>query len=432
MHKTDLNTRDLSYKTIPSHNNQEMSAASEKSEFNWLHPVIIVVCGCMVIFIGFGTRSTMGIFLVPITEQYDWGRSIFAFAAALQNIFWGFSQPLFGAIADRYGSGRVILVGGICYIVGLTLMIFVSTPLGFYFANGVLIGFGLSGTSFAVVLAVIARSVPDHHRSMALGIGSAAGSMGQFVLVPLGNAFVEQFGWSSTILMLACLTALVIPLSKVLSGKATISGPEQTLKAALSEAARHSGYIYLTAGFFVCGFQVTFIGIHLPAYLTDVGLSSNVGAWALSLVGLFNLVGTLLAGYFGNRFLKKNILSIIYFGRAVAIAIFVLVPPTVASALIFAGSMGILWLATIPLTSGIVGQVFGPRYMGTLFGFVFLSHQLGSFLGVWMGGLLFDYTQSYEVVWWICVALGVTAAILHWPIDERPIKRPVSVVQESA
>ena len=286
-------------------------------------------------------------------------------------------------------------------------------------------GFGLSGTTFAVVLAVIARAVPESKRSMALGIGSAAGSLGQFVLVPAGNSFVVQYGWSSTIFLLACMLALVIPLSYLLSGKQEVSGPEQTLKAALSEAAGHSGYVYLTAGFFVCGFQVTFIGIHLPAYLTDIGLSSSVGAWALSLVGLFNLVGTLLAGYLGNRFLKKNILSVIYFGRAVAIAIFVLVPPSVASALIFACSMGILWLATIPLTSGIVGQVFGSRYLGTLFGFVFLSHQIGSFLGVWMGGVLFDVTQSYEVVWWVCAGLGVMAAVLHLPINEDPIKRAV-------
>ncbi len=409
-----------------------MSTDSTRPRFNWFHPIIIVTCGCLVIFFGFGTRATMGVFLVPITEEYEWGRSIFAFAAALQNIFWGFSQPLFGAIADRFGSGRVILLGGCCYIVGLLLMMVASSPLGFYIANGVLIGLGLSGTSFAVILAVIARAVPDNKRSMALGIGSAAGSLGQFVLVPVANSFVVQLGWTSTILTLACLMVLVIPFAYMLSGKQEVAGPEQTLKAALSEAAGHSGYVYLTAGFFVCGFQVTFIGVHLPAYLTDVGLSSSVGAWALSLVGLFNLIGTLLAGYMGNKFLKKNILSVIYFGRAVAITIFVLVPPSVASALIFAGSMGILWLATIPLTSGIVGQIFGPRYLGTLFGFVFLSHQLGSFLGVWMGGVLFDTTQSYEVVWWVCAGLGVIAAVLHLPINEDPIRRAVRAAHESA
>ena len=405
---------------------------SDQPKFNWLHPIIIVVCGCLVIFIGFGIRSTMGVFLVPITEQYDWGRSIFAFAAALQNLFWGFSQPIFGAIADRFGSGRVILIGGICYVAGLALMIVSSTPLGFYIANGALIGFGLSGTTFAIVLAVIARAVPERQRSMALGIGSAAGSLGQFVLVPLGNSLILQFGWVSTIAMLSCLMLLVIPLSFVLSGKPNISGPEQTLKAAVFQAARHPGYVLLTSGFFVCGFQVTFIGIHLPAYLTDIGLSSNVGAWALSIVGLFNLVGTLLAGYMGNIFKKKSILSFIYLGRAIVIAVFVMLPPSVPSALIFAACMGILWLATIPLTSGIVSQVFGARYLGTLFGFVFLGHQIGSFLGVWMGGLLFDATQSYEVVWWICVALGVIAAFLHWPINESPIRETMRPVSESA
>ncbi len=404
---------------------------SDQPRFNWLHPFIIVICGCLVIFIAFGIRSTMGIFLVPITEQYDWGRSIFAFAAALQNLFWGFSQPIFGAIADRFGSGRVILIGGICYVAGLALMIVSSTPLGFYITNGALIGFGLSGTTFAIVLAVIARAVPERQRSMALGIGAAAGSLGQFVLVPLGNSLILQFGWASTIAMLSCLMLLVIPLSFVLSGKPNISGPEQTLKAAVSQAARHPGYVLLTSGFFVCGFQVTFIGIHLPAYLTDIGLSSNVGAWALSMVGLFNLVGTLLAGYMGNIFKKKSILSFIYLGRAIVIAVFVMLPPSVPSALIFAGCMGILWLATIPLTSGIVSQVFGARYLGTLFGFVFLGHQIGSFLGVWMGGVLFDTTQSYAVVWWICVALGVIAALLHWPINESPIRETMRPVSES-
>ena len=405
---------------------------SDQPRFNWLHPFIIVICGCLVIFIAFGIRSTMGVFLVPITEQYDWGRSIFAFAAALQNLFWGFSQPIFGAIADRFGSGRVILIGGICYVAGLALMIVSSTPLGFYITNGALIGFGLSGTTFAIVLAVIARAVPERQRSMALGIGAAAGSLGQFVLVPLGNSLILQFGWASTIAMLSCLMLLVIPLSFVLSGKPNISGPEQTLKAAVSQAARHPGYVLLTSGFFVCGFQVTFIGIHLPAYLTDIGLSSNVGAWALSMVGLFNLVGTLLAGYMGNIFKKKSILSFIYLGRSIVIAVFVMLPPSVPSALIFAGCMGILWLATIPLTSGIVSQVFGARYLGTLFGFVFLGHQIGSFLGVWMGGVLFDTTQSYAVVWWICVALGVIAALLHWPINESPIRETMRPVSESA
>ncbi len=402
---------------------------TNKPQFNWVHPLVIVTCACLIILVGFGIRSTMGVFLVPITEQYDWGRSIFAFAAAVQNIVWGFSQPLFGAIADRYGSGRVIVVGGLCYVAGLGLMIFASTPLGFYFSNGALIGFGLSGTTFAIVLAVVSRSVQERHRSLALGIVSAAGSIGQFLLVPISNMLILNYGWQHTLFLLACLVLAVLSLSFFLSGKPEVSGPDQTLREAITQASRHSGYVYLTAGFFVCGFQVTFIGIHLPAYLTDVGLSANIGAWALSLVGLFNLFGTLIAGYLGGKTTKKNILSFIYFGRAVVISIFVLLPPSPAGALIFASAMGILWLATVPLTSGIVGQVFGPRYMGTLFGFVFLSHQVGSFLGVWLGGALFDATQSYDLVWWICVALGVIAAILHWPIDERPIwkvQKPIS------
>ncbi|MYI90233.1 MAG: MFS transporter, partial [Gammaproteobacteria bacterium] len=319
-----------------------------------------------------------------------------------------------------------------CYVAGLWLMIFASTPLGFYIPNGALIGFGLSGTTFAIVLAVVSRSVQERHRSLALGIVSAAGSIGQFLLVPISNMLILNYGWQHTLFLLACLVLAVLSLVFFLSGKPEVSGPDQTLREALTQASRHSGYVYLTAGFFVCGFQVTFIGIHLPAYLTDIGLSSNIGAWALSLVGLFNLFGTLIAGYLGGKTTKKNILSFIYFGRAVVISIFVLLPPSPVSALIFASAMGILWLATVPLTSGIVSQVFGPRYMGTLFGIVFLSHQVGSFLGVWLGGALFDATQSYDLVWWICVALGVIAAILHWPIDERPVWKIQKPISESA
>lgn len=402
------------------------------STFNWRHPLIIVSCGCLVILVGFGIRSTMGVFLVPVTEQYEWGRSIFAFAAAVQNICWGLSQPLFGVIADKFGYGRVILFGMICYLAGLALMVVATSPFGFYMSNGVLIGFGLSGTTFALVLAVIARSVPEEKRSLALGIGAAAGSFGQFILVPIGDTLISTYGWIPSILIFAGLVVAIIPCSKVLSGKPEETGPKQSLREALSEAARHRGYVLLTTGFFVCGFQVTFIGIHMPAYLTDVGLSSNVGAWALSLVGIFNLVGTLMAGYLGNKYQKKSVLSIIYLGRAIAISIFLLIPVSVVSALVFASAMGILWLATIPLTSGIVGQVFGPRYLGTLFGFVFFSHQIGSFFGVWLGGLLFDATQSYELVWWICVALGVMAAVIHWPIDERPIVGRAQPVPGSA
>ncbi len=396
---------------------------------SWKNALIVVIAGCAVIFLGFGIRSMMGVFLVPVSDHYGWGRSVFAFAAAMQNLFWGFSQPIFGAVADRYGSGRVVLVGGLCYVAGLLLMTMSSTPIGLYISNGVLIGFGLSGTTFAVVLAVIARTVPEKQRSMALGIGAAAGSLGQFVLVPVASGLIQHVGWTSALLVFASLAVLMLPLARVLSGKAQAQGPEQTLRQALIQAGRHSGYIYLTSGFFVCGFQVAFIGIHLPAYLGDIGLSATVGAWALSLVGIFNLFGTLIAGYFGNRMAKKNVLSLIYFGRAVAIAIFIIIPPSSLAALIFAATIGILWLATVPLTSGIVGQIFGPRYLGTLFGIVFFSHQIGSFLGVWLGGLLFDATQSYAVVWWICVVLGVIATLLHMPIDERPLATKMAVAR---
>ncbi len=389
-------------------------------------PLLIMLSACTLVLLSFGVRSSFGLFLAPISDAQGWGREVFALAIALQNLAWGVSQPFAGAVADRYGSGRVIAVGGVLYVAGVLMMSQASTPFMMHISAGLLIGFALSGTTFAVVLSALARVVPEEKRSWALGIGTAAGSLGQFLMVPLGQAFLTRYGWSFALVLLAFTAIAMIPLARALTGTAQSSGPPQSLPEALREALTHPGYWFLTAGFFVCGFHVAFIATHLPAYLTDAGLSAQIGAWALALVGFFNIIGAYTAGVLGGKHSKKYLLSSLYFGRAIAITIFMLVPLTNTSALIFSAIMGLLWLSTVPLTSGLVGQIFGPRYMATLFGIVFFSHQLGSFLGVWLGGRLFDTTGSYDLVWWAGAVLGVVSGWLHWPINERPVERAVA------
>lgn len=386
-------------------------------------PLLIIVSGCLLVLISFGVRSSFGLFLAPMSEANGWGREVFALAIALQNLVWGIAQPFAGAIADRYGSGRVIAVGGVLYVAGVLLMSQSTTPLALHISQGVLVGIALSGTTFAVVLAALARAVPEHRRSWALGIGAAAGSAGQFLLVPLGQAFLSAYGWSTALVLLGLASVAMVPLAKALTGRSPSTGDQQSLPEALREASQHRGYWLLTCGFFVCGFHVAFIATHLPAYLTDGGLSPTLGAWALALVGFFNIIGAYSAGVLGGKHSKKYLLSSLYLSRAIVIAVFISTPLTSASALVFAAAMGLLWLSTVPLTSGLVGQMFGPRYMATLFGIVFLGHQVGGFLGAWLGGALFDITGSYDVIWWTSVALGVMSALLHWPIDERPVVR---------
>ncbi len=392
---------------------------------NWRTPSVVITAGCLIALLGFGVRSGFGLFLEPISADLGWGREVFALAIAIQNLFWGLGQPFAGALADRYGSGRVLATGGLLYAAGVLLMSQTSTPLMLHLSAGVLVGLGLAGASFAVVLAAIGRMVSEERRSWALGLGTAAGSLGQFLMVPIGQLFLSTYGWSIALLLLSCCAALIIPLATALTGRGehNASTREQTMSEALREAGGHSGYWYLTSGFFVCGFHVAFIQTHLPAYLVDMGIAREIGAWALALVGLFNVFGAYSSGLLGGRYSKKNLLSWLYLARAVAIALFIIVPLSPASVLIFSAAIGLLWLSTVPLTSGLVAQIFGPRYMATLFGIVFLSHQLGAFLGVWMGGYLFDTTGSYEVVWWLSVALGVLAALLHWPINERKVGR---------
>ena len=388
-----------------------------------------MICAGLIAWLSIGIRQTFGLFMQPISLDFGWGREVFAFALALQNLIWGLGQPFAGAFADRYGSGRVVVIGSLIYALGVYLMAETSGAWQIYLSSGFLIGFGLSATSFTVVLAAVGRLVSPDRRSLAFGFTTAIGSFGQFAMVPLGQSFLEAYGWSTALLLLAACLLVMMPLAAGLAKRRTESVvPERTAQnvgAALREAAGHAGYRYLMAGFFVCGFQVTFIAVHLPAYLVDAGIDASIGAWALSLVGLFNVAGSLLCGYLGGRYSKKNVLSMLYLGRALVITVFLILPVSVTSTLLFASVMGVLWLGTVPLTSGLVAQIFGMRHMGTLFGVVFLGHQMGSFTGVWLGGYLYDATGTYDVVWWIAIALGVAAAILHWPIDERSVDRPI-------
>jgi MFS family permease len=399
---------------------------SPRAAREWRIPTVVLACSGLILAVSNGTRHGFGLFLQPMTMEHGWGRETFAFAMAMQNLLWGFMQPVTGMIADRYGAGRVLFAGAAFYVAGLILMALSQTGLGLGLSAGMLIGLGLSGTTFSVVFGVIGRAFPPEKRSMALGVAAAAGSFGQFALLPLEQGLIAGFGWFRALLVLAGIAALMAPLSAALverrSGAAD-HGPRQSIREAIREAAGHRGFVLLTLGFFVCGFQVVFIGVHLPAFLLDRGLRPETGMMALALIGFFNIFGTYAGGWLGGRISKKYILSSLYLGRAVAIAIFLLLPITPASVYVFAATLGLLWLATVPLTNGLVAQIFGVRYLSMLGGLVFLSHQIGSFLGVWLGGFMYDRTGSYEIVWIIAIALGVIAAIINLPIDEREIRR---------
>ena len=391
--------------------------------------LVTLIAGAMVLFLALGVRQGFGLFLAPMSADLGWGREVFSLAIAIQNIVWGLCQPFVGMISDQYGPKRVVMVGAVAYAVGLVMMGLSEAPWMLYLGGGVFVGFALSAVSFVVVLGAVGRMVTEEKRSLALGIVSAGGSLGQFVMVPGTGSLLAGLGWSPTLLVLAAGPCLMVPLALLLrrggAADTVEAGPDQTLREALGEASRHSGFWYLTAGFFVCGFHITFIMVHLPAYIADAGLDTWLGAASLSAIGFFNIVGTYICGYLGGRFRKKYILSMLYLLRALFIAIFILVPVTPYSVLIFTSAMGLLWLGTVPLTSGLVAEIFGVRYMSTLFGIVFFSHQVGSFLGVWLGGLFYDLSGSYDVVWVIAIVLGIAAALLHWPITDAPVSRLV-------
>ena len=387
---------------------------------------MVITAGCLIAVVGFGARSSLGLFLEPMTLDRGWSRETFGLALALQNLFWGLGLPIAGALTDKIGASRVIMVGAVVYAVGLYLMGIVETESLLYISAGILSGLGIAFSAFSLALAAMVKVVGPERRTFILGLGTAAGSLGQVVFSPLAQSFIQSVGWSATLTILSLIVLSMIPLAFVLpsiKSSTTVTAVDQSLRDALSEAFEHRGFVLLTIGFFVCGFHVAFITVHFPAYVRDVGLDSSIGAWSISLIGLFNIAGSFLAGVVGQKYSMKVSLSTIYSLRALLIFILLMSPKTPLVILCFASAMGILWLSTVPLTTGIIAQVFGVRYMATLFGIVFLSHQIGSFIGVWLGGFLYDRTGSYDGMWWAGIALGVLAAIIHMPINEKPLAR---------
>ena len=387
----------------------------------------VLACGAAIVTLSMGVRHGFGLWLQPITQDMGWTRENFALAMAVQNLAWGFFGIFAGMAADRFGAFRVLLAGSLIYALGLAGMALSPTPLLFLLTAGVLIGAAQAGTTYAIIYGVIGRQIPAERRSWAMGVAAAAGSFGQFLMVPVEGWLIGGFGWQSALLILAGAVLLILPLAMFLrepgfGGSAAVRR-EQTIGQALREAFRYRSFQLLMAGYFVCGFQVVFIGVHMPSYLKDHGLSPQVASYALALIGLFNVFGTYAAGALGQHLAKRHILSFIYLARSVVIAIFLLAPLTPMSVYIFSAVMGVLWLSTVPPTNAVVAQIFGVAHLSMLGGFVFFSHQIGSFMGVWLGGVLYDRTGSYDIVWYIAIALGVFAALINLPVRETPILR---------
>ncbi len=395
----------------------------------WREPWAVVLCGGAVMGLSLGARYVQGLFQLPIVAGRGWTRETFAFAMAIQNLAWGVAQPFTGMVADRFGTARVIGTGLLLYALGLVTMTWAATPAAFVWSAGVCIGVALSCTAFGAVYGALNRLLPPERRSWAMGLAGALGGFGQFALVPAAQGLIGRWGWTPALWVLAAAMAAVLPLAWPLRERQVapaVAGPDQGLIPALREAFGHRGFWLLNLGFTACGFQLAFIATHLPAYVLDRGMQPANAVAALAIIALANTAGTYCFGLLGARLRRKNVLSSIYLVRTAAMALFVLLPPSPASLYVFAAVMGFIWLGTLPLTNGIVGQVFGVRHIGTLFGFVFFGHQFGSFLGVWLGGVVFVHTHSYDLVWLVAMALGVLAAALHWPIDDRAIARPVA------
>ena len=395
---------------------------------------VIIVAGCLIALLGFGARSSFGLFLEPMSADRGWGRETFAVALAIQNLIWGLGVPIASALSDRYGPPRILAAGAIVYGLGTWGMTVTTTGTGLTLFAGVLTGLGIAFTSFSIALAAMVRVVPIERQTVVLGMGTAAGSLGQVVFSPLSQLLIADYGWDWSLIALAASTLLMIPLAFVLPGGADFeedSPIRQSIGEAIQEALRHRGYVLLTIGFFVCGFHVAFITVHFPAYVRDLGLAAEIGAYAIAIIGLMNILGSFLSGLAGRYWQKKHGLVLIYGLRGIAITALMLAPKTATTMYLFSASMGVLWLSTMPLTSGIVAQVFGARYMATLFGIVFFGHQLGSFSGVWLGGYLYDRTGSYDMVWWVGVALSFLAALIHMPINERPLPRLTAATASS-
>jgi MFS family permease len=408
----------------------ERSAAARPT--GWRTPEALVLASCLICVLGFGPRSALGFFLTPLSAANGWGRDVYALAIAMQSLIYGAAQPFAGALADRFGAQRVIIAGSLLYAAGLFLMAHATSPTMLELSAGALIGLGLSGCSFNLVITSVAKMVPDGWRSMVFGLGTAAGSFGQFLYSPLGVRLIDVYGWQAALQIFAGLTLLMIPLAlAALPARAArlpaVAAPgaisSQSLKQALAEAFWHRSYVLLVLGFFTCGFQLGFVTVHLPSYLIDRGLSAEVGGWTLGLIGLFNIVGALTSGWLGSRMPKRFILSTIYFCRALAVIALVTLPASPAVALVYGAVTGLLWLSSVPPTSGLVAVMFGTRWLSMLFGIAFFSHQVGGFLGVYLGGLIYEATGAYDIVWWLGVLFGFISALINLPIVEKPVAR---------
>jgi MFS family permease len=408
-----------------------LQSATRKSavRIDWRTPMVVVVCGCLIAIISNGPRSALGFFLTPLSQTQHWGRDVFSMALAIQNLLWGIGQPFAGGIADRFGSNRMLVVGAVLYALGLMLMAHSTTPSMLDLSAGVLIGLGLSGCSFNIVLGAFGKLLPEEWRSLAFGAGTAAGSFGQFLYSPIGVALMDSVGWQTALTIFGGVMLLILPLSIALATPRSATPapaaarPPQSFRQAMAEAFGHRSYVLLVLGFFTCGFQLAFVTVHLPSYLIDRGLSAQVGGWTLAIIGLSNIVGSLASGWLGTRMPKRYILSIIYFTRALSIVAFISLPASPLATLVFGAVTGLLWLSTVPPTSGLVAVMFGTRWLAMLFGFAFFSHQVGGFLGVWLGGIVFDAYGSYNPVWWLSVLFGVLSAVINLPIVEKPVGR---------
>ena len=408
-------------------------SAAVRLASSWRTPAVVVLCGCLISLIGFGPRSALGFFLTPMSAAHGWDREVFALSVAMQTLIYGAAQPFSGAIADRFGTVRVIIAGALLYAAGIYMMAHATTPGMLYLSSGVLIGFGLSGCSFNLIISSFGKLLPESWRSLAFGAGTASGSFGQFLFSPLGVYLIDAFGWQAAIEIFAGLLLMIVPLAIALAtppadaptaaGGASGAAPGQTYRQALAEAFGHRSYILLVLGFFTCGFQLGFVTLHLPAYLMDRGLSAQVGGWTLGIIGLFNIVGAMLSGWLGGFLPKRYILSFIYFARALAVIFLITLPASPAVTLIYGALTGLLWLSSVPPTSGLVVVMFGTRWLAMLFGVAFFSHQVGGFLGIWLGGLVFKHTGSYDAVWWLGVLFGVISAVINLPIVEKPVPR---------
>lgn len=389
---------------------------------------LLLISACLLVMLSFGYRSGFGLFVKPISEANGWGRDVIGFSMAIQNLVWGVVAVFAGGLADRFGNVRVIISGVVIYALGMGLMPHVTAPWMLHSTAGMMVGAGVAGTSFGIVLPALARAVSEDRRQWVLGVGTAAGSMGQFLVVPISQGLIDNVGWVNALHILAlsafAMAILAMPLAPYAGGgKSETNVPAQTMRQALGEAFRHRSYVLLVAGFFVCGFHVAFITAHLPAYLSDLGFDAKIGAWSVATIGLFNVFGAYMSGIISGRRERRSVLIWIYLLRAVAITAFMLIPISLVSVFAFCAAMGLLWLATVPPTSGMVAMMFGTRYMSLLYGFVFLGHQLGSFSGVWLGGWTYERTGNYDLVWWIGIGLSLVAALLHWPIQEKPVER---------